>query len=102
MDEQEQIEFAQAVLTKFVTVNAKRLRHGYRLRKQMHDAIERGEDPGDYRALWVKDGASRVIDLLQELAREFNAAHDDDRASAHDLADVLSTAMGVLKESVED
>lgn len=100
MNSTDQIKFSIAVFSRLLTTKMDRLERGVQLRKQMHEAIKRGEKPTGYRAKWLKDSALEMVSVLGEIARKFDEKFPDDRASVSDLMDVLATTMGLIKGNV--
>jgi hypothetical protein len=64
----------------------------------MHQSLKDGKVPGGYRANWLKDSALLMIDVLGQIAKDFDTAHSDDKCSAADLLDILATAAGIIKD----
>jgi hypothetical protein len=73
-----------------------------KLREQMHAAIDRGEEPQGPKADWVRESAAHVLALLEEIADEYDAEHDDDTVIDGDILDILATARGYLREGMPD
>lgn len=87
-----------ATLVKLHAQNDKRLNRGLAKRKEMIQKLNKGIQPKGYRVEWLKDSAYEIIDVLDEMAREFNNLHQDDKVSTLDLIDILSTALNFLKK----
>lgn len=97
MTQTEKAAFTAKVFTAFITDRSARLDRGYRLRALMHEAIQAGKQPSGYRPDWIAASAKRVIAELSKMAEEFDKTHLDDKASAHDLLDIIATAQQALK-----
>jgi hypothetical protein len=102
-------EYAAAVLHEFVTTAGQRrtapkytpedrAARSAKLRAEMHAIIDNGQRPEGYRANWVRSAVGHVIELLSEIAEQFNAEHQDDVATTGDVLDILATAKGHLIE----
>lgn len=83
--------------TRLLTGDQIRLRRGSVLREEMWDDLEAGRRPEGYRYPWVKECSTSVIEHVRKLAERFNTIHDDDRASADDLVDILTRALDLLQ-----
>jgi hypothetical protein len=81
--------------------DSEKLSNGAKLRNEMYDQIKRGETPTGYRAEWVKDSARKVVNLLAEIAADFNKRFPEDRCSANDFIDILSTVKAWIKKAAE-
>jgi hypothetical protein len=92
MTDIEKIDYATTAFQCLVNEQQNRLRRGLILRQKMHNAIERGEDPDDYRARWMKETTGKLARFLAEEAERFNKQHVNDMASVADLLDILATA----------
>ena len=79
--------------------HANRLKRGTKLREKMHNAVAEGKRPTGYRAEWLRASAIKIVEVLGEIAEEFDEKHaaDWDKSSILDLMDILSTANGMLK-----
>lgn len=97
MTDQEKIEFASNVFESMHTSHVDRLAHGKARRKMIGDQIARGEKPTGYRVDWLADSAMKIIDALGQIAQDFDQKHHDDKASVSDLADILATALEIMK-----
>jgi hypothetical protein len=96
-----QIDAVVSVFCRLANQNVKKLEHGRDLRIAMHEAIVKGQKPVGYRPAFLRESSQVVISLLGELAEEFDQQHQDDKASLHDLMDVLATAVGLLKREID-
>jgi len=83
---------ATRILIKFVSDVEAKVRYGLRQRQLYHEAVERGEEPKNYRSDFLNKMANDAIGWLAERAREFNATYPQDRLSIEDFKDVLITA----------
>lgn len=68
-----------------------------KLRTAMHAIIDRGEQPKGPKADWIRASAGHVLELLGEIAEQYNAEHDD-AAIVGDMLDILATAKGHFNE----
>jgi hypothetical protein len=92
------IDFTIRVFVKLAQDREDRLQRGARLRKEMHKALESGENPVGYRVSWIKESSLSIIDLLSDIAKEFDRQHIDDKCSSIDLLDIVTTVFGLLKK----
>lgn len=83
---------ANEVLVRFVSDIDAKLRYGLRQRQAYFDAIERGEDPSNYRVNFISQTANEIFGWLAEKGREFAQRFPQDRLSTEDLKDILITA----------
>lgn len=97
----EQAKETAAVFVELIEQRKKLLEHGMKLRLEMHKAMEEGRRPTGYRADWIRRSATIMLSVLQEIARDFDLEHTDDRCSLADLMDVTATTMGLLKKENE-
>lgn len=81
--------------------NANKLKNGLARREEIRKKLEAGESVVNYRTAWIRDSASKIIDVLKQSAIEFNAKHEDDKVSALDLVDVVATVNGLLKGTIK-
>lgn len=97
------LDFIADVLARAVTAATQqtRLQKGTELRQQIVQALSTGQPCDHYRIKWTAGSVNRVIDFVQELCREFDAAHPDDMASAQDVLDILRGAISVLSQQVQ-
>lgn len=98
------IKWAAEVLEKAVVTERLRLKRGLMRRAQMAEALGRGETPpgrGETppgpRMDWLLEMRGRIIDVLQQGAKEFNEANPDDLISVVDMGDVLTNALHAIK-----
>lgn len=95
------VVFTVSILDQIVRSHKERLQRGVERRKEMFEAIKRGEDPSGPRPEWIKESALEVIELLKNQGAQFNADNPDDRASISDLLDVIATAQAMIKRSIK-
>lgn len=93
-----QIKFANEVLYNLLTTQKKRLENSVQKRNALMASIDRGETPTGYRADFLRESAQRILIELGAIARDFNAAHPDDRCTAQDFVDVLNTTILWIKK----
>lgn len=91
--------YIKEVFTTLVSKNNTDLATGVQRREDMLASLKRGEQPQGYRAEWIRESARRLIDELEQIAKDFNAKHPNDRCSAQDLMDVLATTMAWFKKA---
>jgi hypothetical protein len=87
----DQIKAAAKILRDVVTSDQAKLQFGVSKRNEIRDAIRRGDKVTGYRVDWLRKTRDRVIETLQQAAKEFNETHKHDRISVTDLHDVLTT-----------
>lgn len=81
--------------------NANKLKAGLARREEIRKKLEAGENVVNYRTAWIRETASKVIDVLKQSSIEFNTKHEDDKTSALDLIDVIATVDGLLKGTIK-
>lgn len=94
---QHEFNWAAKIIKKAVENEKLRSARGAIRRKQMMEAIDRGETPTGPRAVWLAETADAVIKTLSERAVSFNEENLDDLISANDLGDALITAIRWLQ-----
>jgi len=92
---------ANRLLQRFVSDTESKLRYGLRLRQAYFEAVQRGEDPKNYRTEFISNTSTEVFAWLTEKAREFNKKFPQDRMSGHDFLDILATAHHRLQEKLK-
>lgn len=97
-DHELKAEFAKRIFAKFDNDEKSRLYNGAAIRREIRDAIDRGEEPVGYRVEWLKKSSQKVIHTLHEVAKEFNKEYPHDKASVQDLCDILNTTLKRLKD----
>lgn len=97
MTDSEKIEFAVSVFMALSGENQDRLIRAKLDRDRMHAAIKRGEKPVGYRPEWIKASAIKLVDVLAEMAKAFDAEHPTDKATNGDLLDILSTTAALFR-----
>lgn len=102
MTKDAEIEFTRDVFVKLVTSGIEDMRRGLQLRKDMHESLKRGETPDGYRYQWIKISAQLVINLLHEIAIDFNTKHSGDQVSDFDLLDILATTDAAIQSRTEE
>jgi len=101
MDEKDdRLQEASDFFYHLVCNNEKRLKNGLAERERIRKQIQNGEQASGYRAQWLRKSSTRVIHLLQDIAREFDSIYTTDRFSALDLIDVLSTAKKKIESNL--
>lgn len=83
---------ANRILLKFVADIDGKVKYGLRQRQAYFEALERGEEPNNYRIEFISKTANQAIGWLAERAVEFNRQFPQDRLSAEDFKDILATA----------
>lgn len=91
-----------STLTKLASYQKQALNNGYRAREEMHQAIEAGVEPDNYRIDELKSAVIKIFRLLEQIAVDFNEAHPGDRYSSLDLSDVLVSALNTLQTYDKD
>ncbi len=94
------MQFATEVLFKLVTDEGTKLRWGVIQRENMASELRAGKKPEGYRADWLRNTASIIIQVLGAQAQGFNTAYPYDRISINDLMDVLQTSYTRLKNII--
>jgi hypothetical protein len=61
------------------------------IRDQMHAMLDKGEQPKGPKADWIRESAGHVLELLTEIAQQYNVTHDEDAAITGDVLDILAT-----------
>jgi hypothetical protein len=75
----------------------KRLANGARLRAQIQEEIERGEEPAPaYRVEWLRQTAKEIVLVVAKRGEEFNAAHPEDGLAWRTHSDAVATARTML------
>jgi hypothetical protein len=98
MGQESEIEATQLAFNQAIRREQTRLRTGFAMRDYISTQLKAGVLPTHYRVQWIENSVDRIIDLLQILATEFNDAHPNDKASAHDLVDILqSTSKTIVR-----
>ena len=100
MTKNEEILKIQEILKQVHLQKQSKLMNGMLLRKEIRDALDRGEVPKGYRVDWLGESSHRIMGLLTQISMEFNDEHKDDAISVHDLLDVLTYTMYVLKREL--
>lgn len=83
---------ATRILIRFVTDLEGKVRYGLRQRQLYHEAVERGEEPRDYRSDFLNKMANDIFGWLAQQGQAFSAQYPQDRLSVEDFKDVLITA----------
>jgi hypothetical protein len=89
---------ANQILLRFVTDIEGKLRYGARIRLQMHETLNRGEDPNNYRSEFIAKASTELFGWLALKAEEFNELYPHDRMSSEDFSDILATAQFKLSK----
>lgn len=100
MDSKEKIAYAKFAFLEILD-NDTRLQRGLQLRKEMWDAVKAGKPTTGYRAEWVRRSGLKIVALLKNIAQDFNNQHSDDRASMHDMLDILAQAKVQLNKKLQ-
>lgn len=95
--DEEQNTFTTNVLINALHSHAAKLKHGSELRDEIHEALASGVEPNHYRVEWIKDSVVQIFGQLEEIAREFNRNHPEDRCSTEDYNDILASALATLR-----
>ena len=98
---EDQLRAVAAILREVRTSMAAKLRWGERVREELRAAEARGEKVTGYRPDWVVQSRRRVLELLQECAKEFNATYPHDCISVADYQDVLLGVSRALQRVTE-
>lgn len=98
--DQKTIQAANEILLRFVTDVDAKLRFGAKMRQQIVDALDKGEDPKGYRWDFLNETSTNLFAWLAERAQEFDAAYPQDKVSAQDMADILALAQMKLKAKI--
>jgi len=96
MDEQK-LNWAAGIIKNAMANEKTRGSRGAIRRKQMQEALERGDEPTGPRADWLKQTASEIMKVLELAAIRFNEENLDDLISANDLGDAVLTSMKWLQ-----
>jgi hypothetical protein len=99
---QAEVPYVIGTLTRMIRHERQRLATGLALRQYISQQLEAGNEVDHYRLDWLQKSMSRVIDTLAECARDFDREHLSDRASAHDLCDVLASALSAIHTQAGD
>lgn len=99
--DEETIRNAAKVCWMFKTDINFKIRYGLRLREEHFKAMERGENPQDYRAVWIKEAVRKLFKVLGENCVEFAATYPQDRLSAEDLKDIFATAHQMVEFQIK-
>ncbi len=86
------IKNANQILIRFVSDLEAKVRYGLKQRQAYHEAVERGEEPRDYRSDFLNKMANEIFGWLGERGQEFSKLYPQDRLSVEDFKDVLITA----------
>lgn len=97
MTDSEKMDFATSVFMALSGENQDRLVRAELDRQRMHDSIRRGERPVGPRPEWIKASAVKLVDVLAAMAREFDLANPQDKATNGDILDVLSTTAALFR-----
>lgn len=98
MSPEDEIKKVQEILTLVHTQKRSRLMNGALRRRDISEAVERGETPTGYRVNWLSESSRKVLLLLQEISAEFNDKYKDDAVSVNDLIDIVAYVMAALTE----
>jgi hypothetical protein len=80
-----------------------RLANGARLRAQIQEQIERGEEPAPaYRVEWLRQMAKEIVLVVAKRGEKFNARFSEDGFSLADALDALATARTMLLSMKEN
>lgn len=102
MNDDAKMQYAANVFAALVSDTDARLRRGLALRKAMHEALARGEDPQGYRPKWLKATSLLLVKFIGDQAEKFDAEHPDDRVSVADILDLLHTTTGIFTSQVAE
>lgn len=101
MSTQDQIDYIMNVFETMVAENEEKLNIGVSRRADIAKRLEAGEEVVTYRTRWIRDTASKIVDVLKMSSIEFNSKYDDDRISTLDLVDVVATVDGLLRGKIK-
>jgi hypothetical protein len=90
------IENVANILLFVVKSQAIKLAYGTRKREEIREKLKKGIKCTDYRAGWLMDSRSRILDTLAEVGNTFNARFPHDCASVQDFVDILQSTMNQL------
>jgi hypothetical protein len=93
---------AVRILSKWAVDIRKKLDYADSQRRQLYQQYKQGAELRGYRVEWISQTATDIWDWLAIKCDEFNAAYPQDRATAGDLLDILSTAVARLKAKMEN
>lgn len=93
------LTFITEVFQTLVNKNNKSIQKSVETRKELSEQIKRGEEPTGERAEWIRASAHRLVNELEQIAKDFNEEYPDQRCSAQDLMDVLATTTAWFKKA---
>lgn len=64
--------------------------------ERMRAELERGIEPGGYRAAWMRETALKLVTTLGEQCLEFNEAFPGDVATGEDCVNAVVTTLNLL------
>lgn len=98
----DKIDFTVDTLQKTIKNQLQRRKNGAAIREAIRVSINEGRLIDHYRVEWLHDSSVRLVDLLTDIALEFDSEHPDDLCSSADLGDILTTTLARLKKAIED
>lgn len=93
MTNKEKAQFASKVFCKLLSGHSDKLQKANQSRNKIVEQINNGQKPTGYRYKFLKDSSWKVVDLLAELALQFNKEHPDDVCTVLDFVDILNTTI---------
>jgi hypothetical protein len=81
--------------------NADRIAVAKADRLRLIELINKGVKPTGYRADYLRSSSIKIINLLNELGKEFDEIYVNDKMLVSDLLDILSTAKKRLEDANE-
>lgn len=83
---------ANRILVRFISDTDAKVRYGLRQRQAYFEALDRGEEPRNYRVEAISQIANQIFTWLAEQGELFAREFPQDRLSTEDLKDILITA----------
>ena len=94
-----EIEFVTSTFSKIKRIEQIKLKKALALRATMIQKLELNEEFDSYRLDFIRNSVDKLFTFMEELGKEFNSAHPDDKFTNHDIGDILATAIEALNNS---
>lgn len=87
-------------LKRIVTDDDVKVAWGMAKRRELQEAISRGQQPDNYRIDWLISTRSAIIDTLAREAVVFNDRYRHDRITSRDMMDVIASTMAQFQMAI--